>query len=171
MNREIAIFTAVVALSFLAGCANEQNATNTDPAAQGTAEARPNAISGVAVATDGDTVVIGDNTLDLWGIEAPTLDHSDGWFSRAALDNFVGENGDLVCIIKVKRWNQRDLAICSNSKVGDVGRAMLQNGWAIVNRLDRKSQDVDTALAGVYHRTEKRARESRAGLWANFPQR
>ena len=45
---------------------------------------------------------------------------------------------------------------------------MLQGGWAIVNRLDRKSQDVDIALAGVYHRTEKRARESRTGLWANF---
>lgn len=128
-------------------------------------------VSGIAVATDGDTVLIGDRNLDLWGIEAPNLDNSDGWYSRAALDRFIGENGELVCIVKVERKRARDLAICSNSKVGDVGRAMLQGGWALVNRTDKKSQDVDAALAGVYQRTETRARESRIGLWARYPLR
>ncbi|MBE9555194.1 MAG: thermonuclease family protein [Proteobacteria bacterium] len=166
MNRKIKIFTAIVALSFLAGCANEQTETNS-----ATSAPRHDMISGTAVAPDGDTVLIENNYLDLWGIEAPNLDNSDGWYSRAALDRFIGEGSDLVCIVKVKRKKRRNLAICSNSKVGDVGRAMLQNGWAVVNRTDKKSQDVDSALAGVYQRTEIRAREARLGLWVNYPLR
>ena len=166
MKKEITIFAAIAALAILSGCAETGSSSKSD--AQ---KAREDAISGVAIATDGDTILMGDVNLDLWGIEAPNLDNSDGWFSRAALDRLIGENGRLVCIIKVKRLRRRDLAICSNNRVGDVGRALLQNGWAIVNRTDKKSQDVDSALAGVYYRTEARARESRVGLWAKFPGR
>jgi endonuclease YncB( thermonuclease family) len=163
MNRKIKTFTAITALVILAGCAKEQN--------DATAVPRHDMISGAAVAPDGDTVLIGNKYLDLWGIEAPNLDNSDGWYSRAALDRFIGEGDKLVCIVKVKRRKRRDLAICSNSKVGDIGRAMLQNGWAVVSRTDKKNQDVDSALAGVYQRTEKRARETGKGLWANYPLR
>ena len=166
MNRKITTFTAIVALSFLAGCANQGTGTN-----GATSAPRHDTISGAAVAPDGDTVLVGDHYLDLWGIEAPNLDNSDGWYSRAALDRFIGEDNNLVCIVKVKRNRRRDLAICSNSKVGDVGRAMLPNGWAVVNRTDKKSQDVDSALAGVYQRTENRARDARLGLWVNYPLR
>ena len=166
MKKQIRIFAAIAALAILSGCANTGSSNKTDAE-----KAREDAISGVAIATDGDTILINEMHLDLWGIEAPNLDNSDGWFSRAALDRLIGENGELVCIIKVKRLRRRDLAICSNNRVGDVGRAMLQNGWAIVNRTDKKSQDVDSALAGVYHRTENRSRESRVGLWAKFPVR
>ena len=120
---------------------------------------------------DGDTLLIENRNLDLWSIKAPNLDSSDGWYSRAALDRFIGNDGELVCIIKVKRKRRRDQAICSNSKVGDVGRAMLQSGWAVVNRTNKKSQDVDSALAGVYQRTESRARDTRVGLWTNYPLR
>jgi endonuclease YncB( thermonuclease family) len=169
MKKQNTIFAAVAALFIVAGCASEESANDAEAAAA--AKARQDVVSGVAIATDGDTVLISDKVLDLWAIEAPNLDNSDGWFSRAALDRLIGDDGELVCIIKVKRFNRRDLAICSNNRVGDVGRAMLQNGWAIVNRLDKKSQDVDSALAGVYQRTEKRARESRVGLWAKYPLR
>lgn len=169
MNREIAIFAAVAVLSVLAGCVDKETVTNTQT--QEAPKPRQDMISGVAVAANGDTVLIKNRRLDLWGIEAPNLDNSDGWYSRAALDRFIGEGGKLVCIIKVKRKKRRDQAICSNGKVGDVGRAMLQSGWAVVNRLDKKSQEVDSALAGVYHRTEKRARETRVGLWATNPLR
>jgi len=172
MSREIVIIAAMVTLAVLAGCAKEEIPNDAGPAAaQGAPKPRQDVISGVAVAANGDTILIGDERLDLWGIEAPNLDNTDGWYSRAALDRFIGENAELVCIIKVKRRKGQDQAICSNSKVGDVGRAMLQGGWAIVNRTDKKSQDVDAALAGVYQRTETRARESRVGLWARYPLR
>jgi len=169
MNRGIIHFLAVAALSVLAGCMAKQSAES--GAASQTPEPRKDMVSGKAVAADGDTVLVDDRSLDLWGIEAPNLDNSDGWFARAALDRLIGENGELVCIVKVERKRARDLAICSNSRVGDVGRAMLQGGWALVNRTDKKSQDVDAALAGVYQRTETRARESRVGLWTRYPLR
>ncbi len=172
MNRGISILAAIATLSILAGCTVEEATKDAEAApAKETPKPRQDTIAGVAVARDGDTVAIGKKSLDLWGIEAPSLGNSDGWFSRAALDRFIGEGGELVCVIKVKRRKRRDLAICSNNKVGDVGRAMLQNGWAVVNRVDKKSQDVDSALAGVYDSTEKRAREARVGLWTNYPLR
>jgi hypothetical protein len=166
MKMEIKIFAALAALSILAGCVSEKAANDAEAP-----KARQDMVSGTAVAADGDSIMIDDKILDLWGVEVPNIRSVDGWFSRAALDQLIGEGGELVCIIKVKRRKRRDLAICSNNKVGDVGRAMLQNGWAIVNRTDKKSQDVDTALAGVYGRTEKRARETRIGLWVKYPLR
>lgn len=166
MKRGTIITVAFALLSGATACAEK----GTPPAA---AESQPNpgqqTFSGPAIAEDGDTVIINDRFIDLWGVEAPNLDNSDGWYSRAALDRLIGENGQLVCIIKVERKKRRDLAVCSNNRVGDVGRAMLQNGWAVVNRRDKRNRDVDSALTGVYERTEQRAREARSGLWANYP--
>lgn len=169
MNKKFTIFAAAAALSILTGCVSEK--AGNEAAAVGAPVARRDMVSGTAVAADGDSIMIDGKILDLWGVEVPNIRSVDGWFSRAALDQLIGEGGELVCIIKVKRRKRRNLAICSNNKVGDVGRAMLQNGWAIVNRTDKKSQDVDTALAGVYGRTEKRAREARVGLWVKYPLR
>ncbi len=170
MNKKLTIFAPLVVLSILTGCVSKEAANETADETKASAPRR-DMVSGLAIATNGDTIIVNNIKLDLWGIEAPNLDNTDGWFSRAALDQLIGKGGELVCIIKVKRRKRRDLAICSNNKVGDVGRAMLQNGWAIVNRTDKKSQDVDTALAGVYGRTEKRARETRVGLWVKYPLR
>jgi endonuclease YncB( thermonuclease family) len=160
-------FILALAFAVLAGCAQEQAATTA------TSEKEPpkrkDMVSGPAKAEDGDTVIINGKSIDLWGVEAPNLDNSDGWYSRAALDRFIGENGELVCITKAKRKRGRVLAICSNNRVGDVGRALLLNGWAVVNRRDKRNMDVDAALSGVYERTEQRARQTRAGLWTNYP--
>jgi endonuclease YncB( thermonuclease family) len=155
-----------MALAALAGCAAE---TQPPPNSGEAPKPKYETVSGVAVAEDGDTVIISNQSIDLWGVEAPNLDNSDGWYSRAALDRFIGEDGELVCIIKVKRRRARDQAICSNKRVGDLGRAMLQNGWAVVARHDKRNMEVDSALAGVYDRTEQRAREGRLGLWTNYP--
>lgn len=160
-------FAILLALAGLAGCTQQQAAT---PANTETKQPeRQDMVSGPAVAQDGDTVIIKGESIDLWGVEAPNLDNSDGWFARAALDRFIGENGELVCITKVKRKKRRTLAVCSNNRVGDVGRALLLNGWAVVNRRDQRDMDIDAALTGVYERTEQRARQTRAGLWVNYP--
>lgn len=163
----IGTFVAVVALAGLAGCTQQQAAAPANNEVK--QPEREDMVSGSAVAEDGDTVIVNGVSIDLWGVEAPNLDNSDGWFSRAALDRFIGEKGELVCIIKVKRKKYRDLAICSNNRVGDVGRAMLLNGWAVVNRHDKRNMDVDSALTGVYERTEQRAQQTRAGMWVNYP--
>jgi endonuclease YncB( thermonuclease family) len=164
MVRGARKFAVLAALIVTAGCADKESGT----AAQAP-QPKYETISGIAIAEDGDTVIINDRRIDLWGVEAPNLDNADGWYSRAALDDFIGENGQLVCIVKVKRQRARDQAICSNNRVGDLGRALLQNGWAVVARRDKRDQQVDTALAGVYYRTELRARTARVGHWSKYP--
>lgn len=144
----------------LAGCTPPPKA---DPA-------RLDVYSGVAEARDGDTISIHGQLLDLWGIEAPNLSNSDGWYARAALDDIIGPNGELTCTVK-RKSSRRLYAVCSNNKIGDVGRAMIEGGWAVVARSDKKDEKLDGALAGVYSRSEKRARESRIGLWAKLPNR
>lgn len=157
--------SVLAALLVAAGCADKEPEATTAQAPQPKYET----ISGIAIAEDGDTVIVADRRLDLWGVEAPNLDNADGWYSRAALDDLIGENGQLVCIIKVKRKRARDQAICSNNRVGDLGRALLQNGWAVVARRDKRDQQVDAALSGVYYRTERRARAARVGHWSKYP--
>ena len=169
MNRGITFLAACALAAGLSGCAQDKAGEQASAAAQPAAEPKRETITGPAIAEDGDTVIIGDQSIDLWGVEAPDLGSADGWYSRAALDRFIGENGELVCIIKVKRKRARDQAVCSNNKVGDLGRAMLLNGWAVVARRDKQNKELDTALVGVYERTEQRARQTRAGLWTNFP--
>lgn len=168
MGSRLAAILKSIALGALAG-----NLGLTGPATIAAAEqpatVGPRTISGVAEAADGDTVVIREQFIDLWGVEAPSLANSDGWIARAALDRFIGEGGQLVCIIKTVKTDGRDRAICSSSQVGDIGRAMLSNGWAVVNRYDRKDLNADVALAGVYRRAERRAYQSRVGLWGRYP--
>jgi len=138
----------------------------------GTASRPTNAqtVSGPALAWDGDTVDINGQRIDLWGIDAPNLDNADGWYARAALDDLIGQNGTLVCTIK-DRSGTRDDAVCSNSRAGDIGRAMLQSGWAVVSRSDTGRSGADKALADAYARAEAAARKQRAGLWKGMPQR
>lgn len=159
MTTEFGKLAALAAILLLAGCA--ETTTKAE-------QAKPEIASGAAVARDGDTVSVDGRLMDLWGVEAPNLSNSDGWFARAALDDLIGPEGTLNCTVKAKT-KRRTYAVCSNNRVGDVGRSMIQGGWAIVSRSDRKDEKLDSALAGVYARAEKRARESRSGLWAQLP--
>lgn len=158
MNRKITIFAAVTALSILAGCAREE------PATVGAIITPQNIVSKAAIATDGDTVLIDNENLNLWGIRAPDMDTTDGWFSRAALNRLIGEGSELVCVVKVKsEWHP--YFICSSDKVGDIGLAMLQNGWAIRSGAGNAGR----VLADAYNRAENHAFEARTGLWVNYP--
>ncbi len=149
----------------LGGCAMETNGRGGSSRPQ---DART--ISGMAVALDGDTVEVGGRLVDLWGIDAPNLDNSDGWHARVALDDLIGRNGTLACTIK-DTSGRRDEGVCTNSRAGDVGRALLLGGWAIVARSDFSDGGADSALAAAYTDAESRARRQRAGLWANAPRR
>ncbi len=132
--------------------------------------AAPRTVSGSAVALDGDTVKVAGRLVDLWGIDAPNLDNSDGWHARAALDDLIGRNGTLACTIK-DTSGRRDEAVCTNSRAGDVGRAMLIGGWAVVARNDFSDDGANGALASAYAEAEARARRQRDGLWAALPRR
>jgi endonuclease YncB( thermonuclease family) len=156
---------AMAAILLLAGCGKGFGGS-TQASGVTTAET----ISGPAVARDGDTVAVGGRLFDLWGVDAPNLDNSDGWYVRAALDDLIGPNGTLACTIK-DTSGRRDEAVCTNSRAGDVGRAMLLGGWAVVSRSNTAREGTDSALAAAYAEAESKARRNRVGLWAGMPRR
>ena len=156
---------ALAALLLAAGC----ESTGSSGAKQ-KPPSKTELISGRAQAIDGDTIVVNGKAMDLWGINAPNMSNTDGCFARAALDDFIGSNGSVTCTVKTKT-KKRTRAICSNKKFGDLGRAILRGGWARVSRGVAGDRSEDSALAGVYDRTELKARLSRVGLWSLGPRR
>lgn len=157
MKKPVSILSALAVTIVLSGCAS-----NSTPSVA----AEPDKISGTAVARDGDSVEFKDMNVDLWGVDAPTLRTTGGWYARAALDDLLGESGLLSCTVKDDS-GQRAQVICGNGQTNDIGRALLLGGWAIVDRND--TRDADPALARAYANAEKRARKSRAGLWSLAP--
>jgi endonuclease YncB( thermonuclease family) len=139
---------AMAAILLLAGCGKGFGGS-TQASGVTTAET----ISGPAVARDGDTVAVGGRLFDLWGVDAPN-----------------GPNGTLACTIK-DTSGRRDEAVCTNSRAGDVGRAMLLGGWAVVSRSNTAREGTDSALAAAYAEAESKARRNRVGLWAGMPRR
>ncbi len=165
MKRNLILTAALLAAPFLFGC---ETAPAGSAGAGGGTGSTGGALSGIAIAIDGDSIMIGVAKYDLWGIDAPSRNNRDGWFARAALDDLIGPNGSLTCSTKVKRRSGRDKVICSNGRVGDIGRAMLQNGWAVVDRDDMRFSAADAPLADAYDRAERLARQKRAGLWSGM---
>lgn len=152
MNRKYTILAPLAVLSILTGCVSAEFS-------------RGAVASGTAHASNSGEVYIDKKFLTLWGIEAPDLGSSAGWFSRAALKQIIGDGGELVCIIRVEPAIKfRAQAVCSNDEAGDIARAMLWNGWATINRASLNLH-ADASLVDIYQRAENHAREARIGLW------
>lgn len=167
MKNSVLRFAALLAAALLAGCAN-MPATGGTPSSSSSGGG--NVIRGAAYALDGDSLIVDDNRLNLWGIDAPDFGNAQGWYARAALDQLIGRDGSLTCTIK-RRSSTTDRALCSNSRSGDVALAMLRGGWAIVSRSERRHRGADTALLDAYERAERDAMERRVGLWGGMPAR
>jgi len=164
MKNILFLSCLTVAALLLAGCAIDAGAAGSS---------RPTnsqTVTGPATAWDGDTVDVGGKRIDLWGVDAPNLVNSDGWYARAALDDLIGRNGTLACIIK-DTSGTRDSGVCTNAGGDDIGRAMLLAGWAVVSRSDTSKRNADSALARAYADAESTARNKRAGLWGGMPRR
>lgn len=166
MKNYVLGFAALVAAALLAGCANMPVAGSSSPSSS----SGGNVVRGPAYALDGDSLIVDDKRLNLWGVDAPDFGNAHGWYARAALDQLIGRDGSLTCTIK-RRSSTTDRALCSNSRSGDVALAMVRSGWAIVLRSERRQPGADTALLDAYERAERDARERRVGLWAAMPAR
>lgn len=166
MKYKLFLTSLIGTALMLTGCTTEGLGTASSSSSRPTVQT----ISGPAKARDGDTIDIDGTRLDLWGIDAPNLDSSDGWYARAALDDLIARTGTLICTIK-DTSGSRDDAVCSNSRSGDIGRAMLLGGWAVVSRSDTSRSNADKALANSYAQAEATARQQRAGLWGGMPRR
>ena len=125
----------------------------------GTAMAGP---SGPARVYDGRTLVIGDETVRLYGIDAPDLDQTCtangktypcGNIARTALlDLTAGARVD--CTLRGKDDEGRLVALCLADGF-DLSLNMVHTGWAVADR----------GVTARYVVTEDKARLAGRGLW------
>lgn len=79
---------------------------------------------------DGDTLVLESTKIRLWGIDAPEMSTAYGPLARAALDRLIGSKR-LRCQLVGGPSYDRLVAICATASNEDLGKMMVQSGWAI----------------------------------------
>jgi endonuclease YncB( thermonuclease family) len=115
--------------------------------------------AGQAIVNDGDSITLGGERIRLRGIDAPELDqicqrdgedYACGRRSKAALAERIGGKP-----VECRGWErdrfQRLLAVCRVGEA-DLNLAQVEAGWALAY--------------GDYGEAERKARETKAGLWA-----
>lgn len=119
--------------------------------------------SGRARAVDGDSLIINNSRVRLYGIDAPELHQkcklADGTVypcglkARQKLRELIG-NADITCTrIDIDRY-QRDVSECMAGDV-NLNKTMVRTGWAVAY----------VSYSPVYKALENRARAQRLGLW------
>jgi endonuclease YncB( thermonuclease family) len=126
-------------------------------------------LSGPADVVDGDTIVIGGTVIDLYGIDAPELDHNgkeqiceqDGQAYRCGLiaagrlaETLAGET--VTCEPERTDDTGRILAKCYINRGENVSGWMVTKGWAVV----------DTRYSDEYSDWQAWAKAGGAGVWA-----
>ncbi|MEO1922848.1 MAG: thermonuclease family protein [Sphingomonadaceae bacterium] len=119
-------------------------------------------VSGEAAVIDGDTLLIGDEKIRLFGIDAPELDQEcslggKAWAcgQEAASQLRSITAGQIVNCTEVERdQHSRLVAVCSAAGY-DLGATMVEYGWAVAFR--RYSTN--------YVAHEHRAKAAKAGIW------
>lgn len=129
-----------------------------------TTDVAAQSIVGQPTVIDGDTLVVNDQRIRLWGIDAPEAQQScvgnSGKFQCGTeatryLQALVAGGGPATCTIKGFDRYKRAVAIC-RVQGSDLGAEMVQAGWALA--FVRYSND--------YVDTEADARRVRRGMWA-----
>lgn len=87
-------------------------------------------ITGPARVVDGDTIIIGQTQIRLFGIDAPELDHPYGQKSRWALIGLC-RNRLVTAEIRETDHYGRTVARCLLPDGRDLSAEMVKRGWAI----------------------------------------
>lgn len=116
---------------------------------------------------DGDTLIIDDARVRLWGVDAPEskqqCQRADGTLLACGADaaSYLGRligTAHVVCTRRDVDRHKRIVGICRTSPQGvDLGLEMVRSGWAV---------DYTTYSAGWYRNAEYEARAIKAGMWA-----
>ena len=123
-------------------------------------------IKGPAVALNGDTLLIADRHVSLFGIDAPEMrGDAHGRWSRAALDDLIAD-ADVTCEVLDKDRRGRPVARCGTAAHADLGAALIARGHALAYRLFTHGDKAPAALAETYDAAERAARAAGVGLWA-----
>ncbi|MGB8816819.1 MAG: thermonuclease family protein [Rhizobiaceae bacterium] len=130
-------------------------------------------LSGYGYAVDGNTLAIGADSIRITGVMAPLLNqrgedqiarsYPAGLYARDVLASFVAER-PIACRVVPQHSKEKDgqgryFGICAAGQTQDIGAALVQRGWAIVDRSG------DTAAYGNYAELESLAKASRFGIW------
>jgi endonuclease YncB( thermonuclease family) len=114
--------------------------------------------------TDGDTLVIGEERIRLFGIDAPEIsqhcqeggrDVACGRLARQHLEELVRGGEGLRCTAEARDRYERTVARCTRSDGVELNRAMVRQGWALAY-MEYGGE--------AYARDEQRARADRLGL-------
>jgi endonuclease YncB( thermonuclease family) len=123
----------------------------------------PATLEGTPTAIDGDRLRIGDYTVRLFGIAAPSIGEKLGPDSRAALDTLIG--GQKVDCTIFGKTPEGDLTGQCQRGADDLGEEQLATGLAAVYRVG-PSPDAAKPLDQKYDAAELAARGEGRGIWA-----
>jgi endonuclease YncB( thermonuclease family) len=110
-------------------------------------------LAGQPFVIDGDTIVLGQTHIRLWGIDAPEKNQPFGPQAKQALQNII--DGPLVCKQKAIDKYKRVVAQCFVDKK-DIGSAMVAFGYA---------WDYPQYSKGYYKQEQVIAQKEHRGLW------
>jgi endonuclease YncB( thermonuclease family) len=123
---------------------------------------RTDCLTGRAKVIDGDTIVVADQLVRLYGIDAPELDQTFSWrgqqiacgtMSLAALEALIA-GVKVRCEVVERDRHGRLVAKAFSPNGVDIGRRLVSAGWALAYR--RYSTD--------YVAAEDEARKARRGM-------
>jgi endonuclease YncB( thermonuclease family) len=122
-------------------------------------------LSGSARVIDGDTIVIGDTHIRLWGIDAPERQqtcrsktgsvYECGRDSAAVLRELTRDRA-IQCRARDRDQYGRVVAVC-RTESAELNAAMVRRGWAV---------DFTKYSRGRYRPEEEQARREQLGIWA-----
>lgn len=122
-------------------------------------------LSGTARVIDGDTIVIGDTHIRLWGIDAPerqqTCQGKNGDVYECGRDAAavlleLTRDRRLECTLRDHDRYGRMVAVC-RTESGEINAAMVRRGWAV---------DFTKYSHRRYPPEEEQARREQLGIWA-----
>jgi len=122
-------------------------------------------LSGIARVIDGDTIVVGDTHIRLWGIDAP--ERQQTWQGKkgdvyecgrdsAAVLRELTRDRRIECTPRDHDRYGRIVAVC-RTETGEINAAMVRRGWAV---------DFTKYSHGRYQPEEEQARREKLGIWA-----
>lgn len=122
---------------------------------------KPESFASKATAQSADTLLMGRYTVLLWGITPADVEGTPLLVrARATLDDVIAGQ-PVSCNVISWETETKATAICNNSKGVDLGRTLIERGYALTQR----EAITNTVFEEPYLSAENGARSRSAGVW------